>query len=64
MHTDWMGGVLGGGAEKEGKVFMRGGAEGKGKLEIESLIRRIVKKAVYKVYIVDPVCWVSGMWSK
>lgn len=30
LNTDWMVGVLGGGVEKEGKVFMRGGAEGKG----------------------------------
>lgn len=57
-------GVLGGGAEKDGKVFMRGGAEGKAKLEIGDLITRLNKKAVYKFYIVDPVWWVKGMQSK
>lgn len=49
-------GVLGGGEEKEGKVFMRSGAEGKAKLEIGSLIMRLNKRVVYKLYIVDPVC--------
>lgn len=62
MHADWIGGVMGGGAEKEGKVFMRGGAEGKAKLEIESLIKRVIKKSVYTFYIVDPV--LGGMWPK
>lgn len=53
---------MGGGAEKEGKVFMRGGAEGKAKVEIESLIKRVIKKSVYTFYIVDPV--LGGMWPK
>lgn len=51
-------GVLGGGAEKDGKVFMRGGAEGKAKLESGSLITRVNNKVVYKFDIVDAV------WSK
>lgn len=51
--------MLGGGAEREGKVFMRGGAEGKAKL-----ISRVSDKAVHKFYIVDAVCWVKNMWRK
>lgn len=56
--------MLGGGAEREGKVFMRGGAEGKAKLESVSLITRVSDKAVHKFYIVDAVCWVKNMWHK
>lgn len=48
--------VLGGGAEKEGKVFMRGGAEEKAKLEIWSLITEFKKKVSLKLCTVDPVC--------
>lgn len=47
--------MLGGGAEKEGKVFMRGSADTKGQLEIGGLISRLNKKAVKQVYTVSPV---------
>lgn len=43
---------------------MRGGAEGKAKLESGSLITRVSDKAVHKFYIVDAVCWVKNIWRK
>lgn len=55
-------GVLGGGAEKEGKVFMRGSAGGKtGDLGFDY---KFNKKAALKLYIVDPVYWVKDMKPK
>lgn len=50
--------MFGGGVEKEGKVFMRGGTENEAKLETGSLIMRLNKKALYKFYFADPVYWV------
>lgn len=43
---------------------MRGGAEGKAKLDSGSLITRVSDKAVHKFYIVDAVCWVKNIWRK
>lgn len=44
--------MLGGGAEKEGKVFMRGDAEGEAKLET----------SIDKVFVADLGSWVTDEW--
>lgn len=51
-------GVLGGGADREGKVFMRGGAERKVKLDSGSLIMTLINKAGLQVLYCRR-CWLG-----